>query len=429
MLSRGSWFAGAIPLLLLVILLVGPPACLADTVNGGINKITDKKESFEAEGWWHTIDDTTNDGLNGPWFDVSDSGTDDKWSFDIKHVVNHWTDQAAIGVKVVLDGTHEQGPHDAVDIDPNFLDEISSKPIINIPFVVLGGRNLSASKTVYHPTHVGVKHRDTYSFKAAVNSYSGTNNKVGGAFKIGAKHEGRAAEPPAAPIDMGFGSGIPSGSTVTFDAGTGALTLAVTGINILDAVGGLSGGIDPAYAADPFLGGVFTITDMHYLGQEPDGRYRFSGCEVSVTDPLAKFNFDAGFEDYLIESTVMGAAASSFALYDSLAIIDVNDPLEDPSLFLEEFVNLNVMGLGYSESEWVDVYGVMLTFYTETDLVIATNGFTESASLPATATISSSRGTDTVPAFSSRGVILLPLALAAAVIALMVRRARRAGRA
>lgn len=398
-----------------VILALHANSLLADTVNGGTNNIDDKKARFTADGWWETIDDDGVAGLGGSDYEISVGGVGDKWKFFIEHITGapHWTDTVAVGVRVALRGYHRDGPHDDDD-DPNTLPKIQS-PLKNL---ILDGdsHTFTKSKRVDHPAGTD-KHKDTYGFSATINAYSGASNKLGGIWDIESHHEGKAKKPPGIPMDMGFGSGIPSGSTVIFNGGTGTLTLAVTGINILDAVGGQSGTVDPAYAGDPFLSGVFTVSDMHYLGMDGDGYYRFSGPEVIVTDPLSYFSFQAGFDEYLIETTVAGTAVSSFARMDSLSILDTGD-LAVASPFLQHFVDLNVMGEGYSESEWLDMTGIILTFVTESDLAEATNGFTQSASMPATVTISSAQSIP-APVFSSGGVVALPLLLVA-VVALIV---------
>ncbi len=60
------------------------------------------------------------------------------------------------------------------------------------------------------------------------------------------------------------GKSVGSGDNpvVTYDPGNKTLSFADGSVNILDALGGLSGGVDAAYAGDPLLGAVISITDL-----------------------------------------------------------------------------------------------------------------------------------------------------------------------
>jgi hypothetical protein len=349
----GRWFShvAVVVSLVLMILLANASACLGDSVDGGeYGTIVDEKDHFDANGWWRTYD-TTNDGLDGPSYWIHAPGSNHNWTFHIRHTVDHWTDNAAILVRVILNGTHWNGPC-SDDGPANPLPDITDG-VFNIPYNGGGQKYAQDKPHAKHPTSTGGNHLDIYSYKAKVTSHKGVSpdsSYVGGLWTVHAEHRALPPAPPEMPLDMGFGSGMGSGTVVVFNGGNGALNLAVMGIDILDAVGGLSGGIDPAYAGDPFLGGVFTITDMYYLGQDPDGRYRFSGCEVSVTDPAGNFLLEGGFEEYLIKTTVMGTELFSYAHDESLTIGDLAELADGASAFLDDFIDLDIMKQGYTES-------------------------------------------------------------------------------
>lgn len=169
-----------------------------------------------------------------------------------------------------------------------------------------------------------------------------------------------------------------------------------------------------------------TVTALPFLGQS-GGDYLFGGGQLTVTDPADQFEIQGSFDGYTLNTTVETSVVSSFALFSSFWTIDVADPSLGPSAFLDDFGNTNLMGNGFTQAQWMNVHGVDFTFITSSELAAATNGFTQSAVLPATVLISLNGSVDaSVPAVSEIGLLALATLMALAGAAAAVSWRRRA---
>lgn len=206
-------------------------------------------------------------------------------------------------------------------------------------------------------------------------------------------------------IGRGFGSsnGL---SRISFDANSGMLSFHIGAIDILDSDGGLSGGIDRAYTNDPVLGGELSATDIEFLGVEPDGRFKFGGGGVTLSDPLGQFSLQGSFSEYFIVDTTDEVILSSFGLLDELFVM-VTAEESGPSLFLQDFIATNMFLEGLEKEDVEFFQGVDFAFVTETNLASATNGFRVSAELPATFILSANiPGPATLPALAIGGLLV-----------------------
>lgn len=416
-----------------------------DATSGTIVNSSDTASAFSASGTYTTEDKPNvvdgglgpgNEGLGpGPPFEIRPTlapGAERKWVFDIRHE-GSWNAAGADDASICISGQHLKGPHPPEppagtnDKNPNVLyapTKLPNSPGLNLEGCFQKTTDINFGVAGTKPiTHYGRKphaltgnkgnHYDHWVLRAAVTAIAGTGmpnwNTLTGAYQVGARHTRRSSK-PARLIAMAIGSSDDAGTFVNYDAATSSLTWAVGSIDILDGIGGFSRAVAPEYALDTVLNGQVNIESMILQGQV-DGSYTFSGGLVTITDPSGVFDFTGEVGNYLIGSTVPnGDVVQSRAIFTWIKLVD--DPPSSPSttvasLFLDDFVDENLLAESLSPEEQTLRDGVMLVFYTETDLVAATSGFTTSASLPATVVIGASQVVASAPGLSNWALGLL----------------------
>ncbi len=367
----------------------------ADTRVGVTTTVSDEREEFRATGLLST-QDTNGGGLDGPEYLVRDTIMPFFWEFWIKHIVQDWdipgngNPDGADRFQLAIRGRHNDGPHDEdpEDDDPNGLDAKESKPV---PVHFARPRTVTAGGKDTHETD-GPNHFDHYWVRSPIlaspdpdngNDGDTTDHLVAGAFEIIAWHNKSSRN--SKPKWFAMGSSGEGGSYVSYDADTGLLSFNIGPIDILDQVGGASGTVDGAYATDRVLSGQISVSDLQFLGMEPDGRYRFRGGQLAVADPAEVFTFDGAFHEYLIDDTTGGDLLSSFAILNSLSTTDAVDEKDQPSQFLKNFVDRNIFGQDLPEEIRLQRQGIQFTFVTADDLAAATKGFAHTVhAMPAT---------------------------------------------
>ncbi|MCP4365220.1 MAG: hypothetical protein GY800_07980 [Planctomycetes bacterium] len=392
----------------------------ADMRAGTVATVTDNKAAFKASGNLTTTDTAipaapwaparpANNGLDGPRLIVSAPlppvpPGPNNWEFLIKHKTNapHWVAAGpaagAKGVQVcIAGGSHDHGPHPGPpppappapgkDIDPNVFPWWVCSKAKDLGFGAAASSKSAVYKRRKHPIGGPGSHWDHYMVLAVTSALPrAAGNQITGVYDIAAKHTVKE-DTPSEMKKYALGSSTNAGTMVAYDHDSRQLRFSIGAIDVLDSNGGQSGVIDKLYAEDPIVAGKLTVSELAFIEQLDDGRFKFGGGEVAITDPAEKFEFNGSFSEYLIDETVGGPSVTSFALLDSLAINDVAEEAAGASRFLDEFIRVNILGKGIPEAQWLRIQGLDLTFLTATDLVTETNNFTQSAELPATVLI------------------------------------------
>ena len=341
------------------------------------------------------------------------------WRFTTSYSSSGWSSDAATGVSVALSGVHEAAP-DPGEMPNNVLPPITAK-VRDVPFTLIGGqpKRIKFMKTgpkIGHP----VLHRDEYSFKSYVSAHFIHSLSIHTIIR--ADHTGSSVKfPRRKPIkslrrsktikipDFDFGLPSPPKTKVNFIStgpGAGYLSFDLGQIDVLDSNGGLSDSVEPAYAADPLLGGVMTISDIPMIGTIPGGGCRFGAGTVNITDPAGNFTFDAAFDEYVIFDTSLVNPIDSYALLTDVSITDVGDVADGASPFLEDFFDETVTGAELDAAEREMILGVDLGFITSVNLATLTNGFTQTAMDVPTTIVITSNGVP-LPSVLFSGVALL----------------------
>jgi len=354
------------------------------------------------------------------------------WSFSVGGFSAAFNNNEVVEPRVLLQGTHircplpghNEGQNDLPPIRTSGWIRINGTPL-RIPANVDSPNNTWLADTCGWGGVSHMNHYDVYAVRAAYTKYEviGQNGNLRG-FAIARAYHQEDKEPPEsfrrgvslrAPLRRDR-SGV--GSTVSFDATTGKLSFSPGPITVLDRQGALSDGVDPAYANDGMLESVMTISDLTLQGVAADGRYRFSGGSLDITDPIRDVALRASFDEFLIGDTSKNVALDSFGLLTGGETVQSLQNANDtaPSPWMSDFVNDHLMGdqaslEGYPE-HWID-----LSFITETNLASLTNGFTTSAlNVPADIYVGGNGGLG-IPEPSSAAVMVV-----SAIVALCRRR-------
>jgi hypothetical protein len=293
-----------------------------------------------------------------------------------------------------MNGVHKVAPHPPGDKPDSPLPMITTNPT-KVTFASDAPVRTAAHGQVLHK---GDGHMDTYSVdeqllfnQQEVGQPPVWVGKLISEYKIKADHV-TPPPPPTRSVPAGKGVGAKkdgrSGSQVSFiadGAGGGRLHFATGALDILDTVGGQSGGIDPRYSNDPVLNSNLVVGDMPLIGRDPDGAFRFGGAQVSLTDPNGELSFAGQLGDFVLRDTTQTNPVDSFALFDQLAITTPALSARGASLFLNEFIDTNMFGAGLSPAEEAGLVGIDFTFNTLANLADLTDNFTTSAlDVPAT---------------------------------------------
>ena len=356
-------------------------------VNGPMTTTVDTPLSYEAAGTLNTSNawsDNAPPAVSGPWYAIPAmvpppaDGLGAYWEFSVRHSAAQFSKDQATNARLYVKGRHIRVPEPGHNEGANALPEIGT-PAINLP---------ATGKPANVSTWGGVPHESHGDYYGVVGQGM-TYTKIGAAATLGGKVEVKARHSKGVPKEFEnwkIGSslvssglrGNPDGSTVSFDAATGTLSFAPGRIDVLDLQGGLSGQIDPRYANDPILGARLSVSDMQLQGRQPDGRFVFSGGNLSVADQHGQLSMHASFEEYIVGDTSQQVALDSFGVLSRGESFELPDT-EMPT-FLSDFANDHLLGHfptshGFSER----VLGLAFTTLPGMDLATITKGFTTSA--------------------------------------------------
>ncbi len=379
--TRWTPLAHAVALLFLVLRMFLPTAALADEVTGDFKIVTDTKSDFKAIGSLQSTD--TDLPPNGIQI-ATDVISGDFWDFVIWNRVTDWrfgtipptSDNGADNATVSIHGLHKDGPHpppDGVeDIDPNDL-----PPITSTAHDITFGRDamLSRADRKKHPVVGGKFHWDHYAVRHKATPMQGPPHLLTGPAEVVAKH-GEQGE-VTLPAGITVGSSMNSGTTVAYDAASGRLSFSLGATDIVNASGSLAAGVDSTYQSDPVVGAPLVLPDLYYQGVDSTGQYVFTGGGIELFAPNQERRFEGAFAEYRISSTTGPDTLESFALLDSLTILDAGDC---PSAFLRDFVAVHMIGDAIPREEWLALEGIGFTFVTPVELWQVTQGFTQSIS-------------------------------------------------
>jgi hypothetical protein len=209
-----------------------------------------------------------------------------------------------------------------------------------------------------------------------VTALAGGGNQLTGAYEVHARHTGSSSRPDT--FDgYAMASSASDGSYVFYDAGLGVLRCFIGAIDILDASGGRTGGIDPRYSGDPIRYGHWEVTELPLQGWDGE-TWVFGPGRAFIMDSQGGFDLDATFPAF----TYGDALAPPMTGLAPFAELDVKDVASrDSSLFLADFMAGNM--LWPADSTRV-IEGIALGISTMGDLAQLTANFTRSAQVPAT---------------------------------------------
>ncbi|MCH7701538.1 MAG: hypothetical protein IID37_07605 [Planctomycetes bacterium] len=377
--------------LTLTALLLGTnPGAAADTLDSpDMFPDGDTTEKFVTLGTLTATDESAPpDGISDAAFTVP--GTVN-WTFTWKVNVASWdiadpadpddggANDGAVDFEVFLEGEHITPPPAHNHTPPeNDLPQISSK---RGKLFFNKQATFARNKAVNHGDHV-----DKYWFRYRPTA-SVTNNTpaLAGLAKVRAQHS-KTGKKLFGSTALKIGSGDSVG--LSYDADSLVLSLSLGPIDGLDNEGGQSGGIDPEYVDDPILAGEVSVTALEFLGQDDDGRYLFGGGEIEIIDPAEQFVFRASFSEYVLDPTALPEEPTGLAWVESLGISDIPDDQDAPSQFLRDYVERAMFGEDMPTERSKRLLGTILSVETILDLVVLTEGFTQSAfDIPATVQI------------------------------------------
>jgi hypothetical protein len=297
-----------------------------------------------------------NVGLKVDDFDFNGNGSDGEWD-------------GVGGLKPFILGSHVDGPHTGEDVP------------ITLPMVVAGtgafrnndGRRMrvGVSGEQEHPNYSG-KHFDYYSvtmefvvdedmpiFGILLEVMPDAKELVLNAEHVTSKKKKRKR------VGRTFGT---SQGGAFFASTAGSLSLSHGPIDIVSVTPADAASVDPGYASDPLVGGLFASMQAIYTGQEtsvhrfvPDA---FGGpiTTVAVGDAF----FQATWDEFFIDPST-GLAKGS------IRMVEYRDaPDDNPSAFLSDAFDEHLMHTA------PDRAGFMFQFDASA-LLTATNGFTQDA--------------------------------------------------
>lgn len=394
----------------IVLALLSTRQVRADETVWDFDIIDDLPEKFKASGTLTSVDRSVPPNHFLPDNTAEIVGVN--WQFSFHNLNWDWrilptaVDNASHQSSVHLSGDHLHGPHPTKDLDPNLLEEANSdtanaafgKPAVS----------LTASNRVPHPA-APRPHWDVYSIRNNVTALQGPDHMMTGPFEIKARHTAVEAESTITHelVKLVMGSTSASGGKVSYDAGSGQLTIHFGALDILNSAGSVSPGIETEFVGDPVLNTSIGDMTIPLFGPTGDGGYRFGGTELNLLDPERELSFRGGFSEYVIRNTSRAGPFDSFAIFDSLTIVDAG---KCASAFADEFSATNVMGESIPDAEWLAIQGICLVFVTPQSLATLTGGFAFSVfDVPATVAISAARHTASVSAVPRAEPMAAPL--------------------
>jgi hypothetical protein len=379
----------------LLVLVAWASVSPADTVDGPMKIVTDNTSDFKAIGSLTSSDENVPpNGIIGPRLAINGVN----WEFKIDHDIADWriglpppaADNGAEDATIGILGKHLHSPPLHGDTDPNELpeEESAAQDIAFGGMALLSPGNITGCWTDDHPNAAGRKHKDQYSVRQKATVLQGPPHLITGPTVVVAKHTEKGGA--SLPYGLTLGSSQFAGSQVSYDAPSRMLSFFIGTIDILNAGGVLQPGVDAAYQGDTIANTQLTATDLQFQSIDPDGRYRFSGGQVGLVDPEQHLGFQGSYSEYLIDNTSHDDSLTSYGLFDELLITDSG--VECPSVFLDDFSEVNIMGESIPREDWLAIQGIDFAFVTQVNLVDATQGFTRTVFLPATIIICANLG-------------------------------------
>jgi hypothetical protein len=366
-------------------------------VNGLMTTTIDEPLKYRANGRVNTSSEWGKKppAVEGPWYNVPGivpppaDGGGPHWEFSVRHSaaefgtvqVNGQTVHQAVDAQLSLKGRHIRVPPPGHGEGPNNLPEISTTPV-----TIEAGKSANVA-TWGGLQHLGQEppHYDSYAIVGNKMSYSviGATGTLGGKVEIGSLHDEKAhnlikTSRTGSSLTSSAGDGSNGGSTISFDAQTGILSFSPGRIDVLDLFGGLSGNIDPKYMADPILESQFSVSDLRLQGRQSDGRFMFSGGNLSISDDSRQLGLTASFDEYVIGDSSQPLALGSSAVLrrgESFELLDGDRPT-----FLGDFAADHFLQ-GLPTSNQFPERTLEFGFITGPgmDLATLTQGFTRSA--------------------------------------------------
>ncbi len=386
-ISHGVKMLVALVAAYLAVAWPAPLQLRAAVVNGPMATTTDAPLRYDATGVMFTSEAWTDNSpppVEGPWYEIPAmapapaDGLGAYWKFSVRHSAMQFKSGQATKARLWVKGEHLRVPAPGHGEGLNVLAAIGTeaKDVTttgSLTASVWGGQ-------IHFP------HHDFYGVVGTKMKYEvlGANATLGGKTDVLARHSESLPKEfkDWTKTEAGFASvsaaSKPFGSLISFDAATNMLMFQPGRVDVLDMQGGFSGGVDPQFAADGLLGANLSISPLHLLGMESDGRYRFSGGMVHVGSPSGVVSLDASFDEYLVGDTSRRDSIDSFA---ALTRGQASESLEGDMLtFIDAFNNSHVLQKSLDPTNVEDRI-MSLTFATAPGLNLAqlTNGFTQSA--------------------------------------------------
>jgi hypothetical protein len=375
-LSRKPRIQIVFPMLAPCLLAATLASAAGPVVNSSLRAQTDKLESFYAAGELTTAVEVNSGKMTGPLFSIPPGATEPCWKIRVGHDAADITQTEAKGVQIKIEGEHIC--FHTEENTPNNLPLIHSTPAVDIA----NGNNKSLSVWggVSHP---GRGHFDYY----AISQWAGVK-VLGKTLNLGLEHAVVDAlhqyeDPGWEKTGETVGAAAAKGSTLAFSAEKGILRLLLPAINILDSIGGETGGIAPDFSGDPLQRAVMVISEIPIRPEpDPEGWWFGENGSVSLLDPEGVFALEAMFQQLRIRRTDQGADGSftegTARLHEGTIVFSSqgNDGETMEGTFLDRFVQNNLLG---SDRENRSEYSIGLAFRTDQDLIKLTEEFTTDA--------------------------------------------------
>ncbi len=312
------------------------------------------------------------------------------WAFTPVYGALEWAGAGARDVILGIEGKHLDGPHDDDD-DPNTLRYIHSKMTAQGLVDIDWGKSkvISLATIAPHPTlDPKVVHNDWYGASwqpKPVDATADTPRHLAGAGYVVGRHAGLHQKWWPYPKWETVGSGAKSGSASSYDPSSRTLTLAMGVVDILDADGGRTGSIDPAFGEDPALDLTLGVVQMRYAGFDAErGEHVFRDGELLAEGPGA-LRIAGLLGEFRIATTLPADSLGAWGSFEPIVVIDAGEPEDSPSPWARGFVERGWFGGGLGGHDRSRLLFPVMTFWTDgLDLVSATEGFSQAAELPAT---------------------------------------------
>lgn len=331
------------------------------------------------------------------------------WGLELMHHVARYLDtnldgiaDGADGVSLGVRGVHHTAPHPADgDTPENQLPLIWSAG----EWIPWGkARHVAISATTPH-----VNHEDWYGASSLLTAFdadpaNGVPRHIGEfrpgdplSATIAAGRHARERADTVFDLKLDWHTAGSKPPAIYYDPATRRLHIPPIFIDpfvvpgtILDNQGGRSGGVDPAYSADPLIGAGTGPIDLTYIGRDDaTGEYLFTGSPFFLHNPVASLRIEGHIGIFRISSTLPGEFSRACAPFERLSVVDTAETDEFASAWALQFVRTGWFGQELSEPQREALVYPVISFTTDgIDLVEATDGFTQPAELPGTVLLS-----------------------------------------